>query len=77
MLCFRIFPVVEKILGKRPRSFKFFLSKLFLSHKAENFRGGMFYCCNSFGYRKGLDKREGSVKVFHRSFFVSECRKTS
>ena len=75
VLCFRIFPVVEKILSKRARSFNFFLSKIFLYRKAENSHGGMFYCCNNFGYRKGLDKREGSVKVFHRNFFVSECRK--
>ena len=35
-----------------------FLSNL-LSHSAENFRRGTFYCCINFGYRKSLDKRGG------------------
>ena len=48
----------------------------FLSHSAENFRRGILYYCNNFGYRKSLDKRggEGSIKIF-RKFFVSQCRK--
>ena len=31
----------------------------FLSHSAENFRRGILYCCNNFGYRKSLDERGG------------------
>ena len=49
----------------------------FLSQSAEIFRRGVFYCCNNFGYLKSLDKRGGSVKIFRRKFFVSQCRKTS
>ena len=86
----------------------------FLSHSAENFRGGIPHCCNNFGYRKSLDKRgkyqgflskffcptvqkvfgvepfsvslfsgnekvwirrRGSMKIFRRNFFVSQCQK--
>ena len=28
-------------------------------------------------FRKGLDKKVGSFKVFRRKFFVSQCRKNS
>ena len=31
----------------------------FLSHSAETFRRGILCCCLNFGYREGLDKREG------------------
>ena len=48
----------------------------FLPNRAENFRRGILYCCINFGYRKSLDKRgEGSIKNFHRKYFVSQCRK--
>ena len=47
----------------------------FLSHSAEKFRRGILYCCNNFGYRESLDRRRGSIKVFRRKFFVSQCRK--
>ena len=70
VLCFRIFPVVERILSKRARSFKFFLSNFFLSHKAENSPGGMFYCCNNIGYRKTLVKR-GEVSRLSVEKFLS------
>ena len=50
----------------------------FLSHSAENSGKGILYCCNNFVYRKSLDKRwGGSIKVFRRKFFVSQCRKIS
>ena len=44
MLCFRVFPVVKKILSKRWRSFRFFCRNV-LSHNAENSRrvGGEFF----------------------------------
>ena len=47
----------------------------FLSHSAENFRKVILYCCNNFGYRKSLDKRGGSTKIFQGIFFVSQYRK--
>ena len=40
-----------------------------LSHSAENFRRGILYCCNNFGYRKSLDKRGGGYRVFPYKFF--------
>ena len=39
MLCFRVFPVVKKILTKRWRSLRFFYRN-FLSHNSENSRRG-------------------------------------
>ena len=43
----------------------------FSSHSAENFRRGILYCCNNFGYRKSLDKGGG----YHDfpSKFLSHC----
>ena len=43
----------------------------FLSHSAENFRRGILYCCNNFGYRKSLDKGGGSITLFRRSFSLT------
>ena len=36
-----------------------FSAEVFLFHGAEKFRRGILYCCNTFGYRKSLDKRGG------------------
>ena len=36
----------------------------FLSHSAEKFRRGTFYCFTNCGYRKSLDKREGECQAF-------------
>ena len=36
----------------------------FLSHSAEKFRSGTFYCFTNCGYRKSLDKTGGSIKFF-------------
>ena len=52
-----------------------FSSEIFLSHSAENCRRGILYCCNNFEYRESLDKRGGSITIFLRNFFVSQCRK--
>ena len=35
----------------------------------KKFRRGLFYCCDNFGYRKGLDKREGEYEDFPSNFF--------
>ena len=52
-----------------------FAVEICLSHGAENFRRGIFYCCINFGRRKSLDKRgEGDFRIFRRKFFVSQCR---
>ena len=38
-----------------------FYVEIFLSHTAENFRGGILYCCINFGYQKSLERRGGGV----------------
>ena len=48
-----------------------------LSHSAENFRRGILYCCNNFGYRKSLDKGGGRVSQFSVEVFVSLYRNIS
>ncbi len=47
-----------------------------LSHSAKVFRRVIVSCCINFGYRKGLDEW-GSIKIFRRRIFVSQCRKCS
>ena len=47
-----------------------FSVEIFLSHSAENFRRGILYCCNSFRYRKSLDKI-GGVSSFSVEIFLS------
>ena len=37
----------------------------------ENFRRGILYCCNNFGYRKSFDKGGGSITIFRRSFCLT------
>ena len=75
MLCFRNFPVVKENMSKRGGEFQDNLSNFFCLTVPKNFRRGLFYCCNNFGYRKGLDKRKGEYQCFPSKFFVSECRK--
>ena len=71
MLCFRIFPVAKKIMSIRGGGLSRFYVEFFLSRSAENFRRGMIYCCNKFGYRKGLDKR-GEYQGFPSKVFLSQ-----
>ena len=57
-----------------------FCVEIFLSHSAENFRRGTLLICVSENvrWRKSLWMREGgSIKIFRRKFFVSQCRKNS
>ena len=54
-----------------------FSTESFLSHSCENFRRGILYCCNRFGYRKNLDKRGGGVSRFSVENVSSHCRKNS
>ena len=53
-----------------------FSFEFFLSHSAEKFRRGVFYCCNYFGYRKSLVKR-GEYQVFHSNIFCLTVPKIS
>ena len=65
----------EKSLDKRGGSIKIF-RRIFFSHSAEIFRGGIIYCCNNFGYRKKLDKR-GGVSKFSVEFVFLTVLKNS
>ena len=47
----------------------------FLSHRAENFPGGIVYCCNNFGYRESLDKRGGVSRFCVESFLSHSAEK--
>ena len=40
----------------------------FLCHSAEKFRRGILYFCIKVVYRKSLDKKGGSIKIFRRIF---------
>ena len=63
--------VTEKVWIRGGGSIKIFRRK-FLSHSTENFRRGILYCCNNFGYRKSLDKGGGEYHDFP-SKFLSHC----
>ena len=43
----------------------------FLSHCAEKFCRGIFWCCNIFGCRKSLEKRGGGASSFSVESFLS------
>ena len=60
-----IFLGIEKNWIKRAE-YQDFTSKIFCLTVPKNFRRGILYCCNSFGCRKGLDNRGGSIKIFRR-----------
>ena len=49
---------VSKKFGKEGGGASSFSVETFLSHSAEKFRRGTFYCCTNCGYRKSLDKRK-------------------
>ena len=51
-----------------------FSVEIFLSQSAKKFCRGIFFCCTDFRYRK-VWKGGGSIKMLHRKFFVSQCRK--
>ena len=68
-LCFKKFPVAKKFMDKRGGGVSRFSVENFLSHSAENFRRGIFYCCIDFGYRKSLDKRGGEYQDFPSKIF--------
>ena len=55
-------------------SIKIFLRKKF-SQKAENFGRVILSCCINFGYRKGLDKRGGNIKIIRGIFLFHSAGK--
>ena len=68
VLCFRIFPVVEKILSKRAGSFKFFLSNFFCLTKPKIPVGECFTVAIISGIEKVWIRGRGvsmfSIEVF-------------
>ena len=66
---------IEKIWIRGGGGVSRFSVETFLSLSPEEFCRGILYCCSNAGYRKCLDKK-GSIKIFRRKYFVSECRKT-
>ena len=67
----------EKVFGYAGGVSRLSIEK-FLSHSAENFRrGGEFFSVSLiWGIAKKMNKRGGgSIKIFRRKFFVSQCRK--
>ena len=75
MLCISKFPVVKKFLDNRGGGgVSRYSVEIFLSHRVEKFRKGIFYWFINLGYRKNLDKGGGSIKILRRKFFVPQCR---
>ena len=71
VLCFRKFPVAKNFMDKRGVVSRFSVEN-FLSHRAEIFRRGIYYCCINFRYRKSLDRRGGGgVPRFSVETFLS------
>ena len=78
VLCFRKFLVAKKFMDNREGEVSRFSFGNFLSHGAEKLCRGTLLCCvsESFQLRISLWIRRGSIKIFRRNFFVSQCRKT-
>ena len=76
-----IISAIEKVWirvgGGRGGGISRFSVENFLSHSAENFRAGILYCCNNFGYRKNLNKRGGEYQDFPSKIFCLTLPKTS
>ena len=60
---------MEKVWIREVGGVSRFSVEIFLSHSAENFRRGILYCCNNFGYRESLDKEGGGYQDFPSKFF--------
>ena len=54
-----------------------FSAETFLSYSAENIRRGILWCFICFGYRKSLDKRGVSIKIFLSKIVCLTVRKLS
>ncbi len=77
LLCFRKIPVAKNFWIRGGGGVSIFSVENFLPNRAYNFRRGILSCCINFGYRKSMDKRGGSIKIFRGKKFVSQCRKNS
>ena len=80
VLCFRKFPVAKKFMDKGWGEYQDFPSKIFCLTVPKNFVVETF--CAVFQKISGNEKvygyeGRGSIKIFRRNFFVSQCRKIS
>ena len=66
----------KKVLIKGGGGIKIVRRK-FLSHSVENFRRGESFSVSLFSVIENVRIRMGSIKIFHRKLFVSQCRKIS
>ena len=81
-LCFRKFLVPKNVKDKRGGGYHDFLSRLFCLTVPKNFVGEPFCVSKNFWCRKKLwirrwEEEEGSITIFCRKIFVSQCRKLS
>ena len=69
----------EKVYGKRGGEFQYFLSEIFcLTVPNFSVEGGSFTVAISSGNEKvSIRGGVGSIKIFRRKTFVSQCRKFS
>ncbi len=81
MQCFRNFPVAKKFMDKGGGEHHDFLSKIISLTVPKNFVGQPF--CAVFQKFSGSEKNYGekggggSIKIFRRIIFLSQCRKIS
>ena len=78
MLCFRKFLVAQQFMDKREGDKSRFPSKIFCLTVSKNAVREHFSLSLISGIKKVWMRRwGGSIKIFHRKFFVSRCRKIS
>ena len=79
MLCFRKFPVAKKFMDQRGGAEYQAFSSTVLSHSADKICRETLLCCVSEISRscenyESEGRSGGSIKIFLRKFFVSQCR---
>ena len=66
---------VPKKIGEEGGVSRFYVEK-FLTHSVATFRRGIFTAAFFFPIaKKFMDKKGGSVKIFRRKLFISQCRR--
>ena len=76
VMCFRIFPVTKKFMDKRGGEYQDFPSITFCLTVPKNSVGEYFTVAIISGIEKfWIREVGGSIKIFRRKFFVSQCRK--
>ena len=79
MLCFKIFPVANKFMDKRFGEYQDFPPNIFCLTVPKNAVGEPFCPCLILGIerldKRGEEEEEGTITIFCRKLFVSQCRK--